>query len=128
MATKEPNGDQKRNSAPSAARSTDTRKTASSTRKTAPYPRAPAGTRKKSKREAWETQPGHDPKIHIAFDDAITLFDLQRHLKLTDDATVKGFLDREFEIQHRYSIRQDQFQACWMRCGSSLKSGGNQRP
>ena len=64
---------------------------------------------KKSKREAWETQPGHDPKIHIAFDDAITLFDLQRHLKLTDDV-LKGFLDREFEIQHRYLIRQDQFQ------------------
>lgn len=67
-----------------------------------------AGTGK-SKREAWETQPGHDAKIHIAFDEAITLFDLQRHLKLTDDV-LKGFLDREFEIQHRYLIRQDHFQ------------------
>ena len=64
---------------------------------------------KKSKREAWETQPGHDPKVHIGFDDAVALFDLQRKLKLGDDE-IKSFLDREFEIQHRYLIRQDQFQ------------------
>lgn len=68
---------------------------------------------KKSKREVWETQPGHDPKIHISFDDAIMLFELQRKLKLTGDEgekKMKDFLDREFEIQHRYLIRQDQFQ------------------
>ena len=64
---------------------------------------------KKSKRETWETQPGHDPKIHIPFDDAVMLFDLQRKLKLSDDK-IKAFLDREFEIQHRYLIRRDQFQ------------------
>jgi phage recombination protein Bet len=64
---------------------------------------------KKSKREAWEGQPGHDPKIHISFDDAVTLFDIQRKLKLTDDQ-VKAMLDKEFEIQHRYLIRQDEFQ------------------
>ena len=64
---------------------------------------------KKSKREAWETQPGHDAKIHISFDEAIQLFDIQRALHLTDEQ-IKGLLDREFEIQHRYLIRQDQFQ------------------
>lgn len=63
----------------------------------------------KSRREAWETQEGHDPKVHIAFDEGIQLFDLQRALKVTDEQ-LKGFLDREFEIQHRYLIRQDQFQ------------------
>jgi phage recombination protein Bet len=71
----------------------------------------PKNTRatKKSKREAWETQPGHDAKIHISFDDAIQLFDIQRALHVTDEQ-IKGLLDREFEIQHRYLIRQDQFQ------------------
>jgi phage recombination protein Bet len=64
---------------------------------------------KKSKRESWETQPGHDPKIHISFDDAVMLFDVQRKLNLSEDQ-IKGLLDREFEIQHRYLIRQDQFQ------------------
>jgi len=64
---------------------------------------------KKSKREAWINQPGHDPKIHIAFDDAVQLFDLQRKLNL-NETEIKEFLDREFEIQHRYLIRQDQFQ------------------
>ena len=63
----------------------------------------------KSRREAWETQEGHDPKVHIPFDDGVMLFDLQRALKVTDDQ-LKGFLDREFEIQHRYLIRQDAFQ------------------
>ena len=64
---------------------------------------------KKNKREAWETQPGHDPKIHIGFDDAITLFEIQRDLHLTDDQ-VKDYLDKKYKIQHRYLIRQDQFQ------------------
>jgi hypothetical protein len=65
--------------------------------------------KKPSKREAWDTQPGHDPKTHIPFEDGITLFDIQRQLNLTDDQ-VRAFLDKEFEIQHRYLIRQDQFQ------------------
>jgi len=69
-----------------------------------------AKTFRKSKREAWETQPGHDPKIHISFEDAIQLFDIQRALQLNDDQ-IKTLLDREFEIQHRYLIRQDQFQS-----------------
>jgi phage recombination protein Bet len=69
---------------------------------------AQKGGTKKGKREAWDTQPGHDMKIHIGFDDAIQLFDIQRHLKLSDDE-VKNLLDREFEIQHRYLIRKDQF-------------------
>jgi hypothetical protein len=64
---------------------------------------------KKNKREAWEEQPGHDPKIHISFDDAVVLFSIQRELKISDDQ-IKGMLDKEFEIQHRYLIRQDQFQ------------------
>jgi phage recombination protein Bet len=74
-------------------------------------PKQPSGRQegKKSKREVWEEQPGHDPKIHIPFEDGIALFDLQRKLKLTDDQ-VKGMLDKEFEVQHRYLIRQDQFQ------------------
>jgi len=63
---------------------------------------------KKGKREIWDTQPGHDVKIHIDFDDAIQLFDIQRNLKITDDQ-VKELLDREFEIQHRYLIRKDQY-------------------
>ena len=65
---------------------------------------------KKNKREAWETQPGHDPKIHISFDDAVQLFDIQRSLHVSDEQ-IKTLIDREFEIQHRYLIRQDQFQA-----------------
>jgi phage recombination protein Bet len=64
---------------------------------------------KKSKREVWATQPGHDPAVHIPFDEGIQLFDLQRKLGITDEQ-IKEFLDREFEIQHRYMIRQDQFQ------------------
>ena len=63
----------------------------------------------KSRREAWETQEGHDPKVHIPFDDGVMLFDLQRALKVTDDQ-MKALLDRDFEIQHRYLIRQDGFQ------------------
>lgn len=69
----------------------------------------PAAKTKKGKREAWDTQPGHDAKVHIAFEDAIQIFDIQRALKLTDDQ-VKALLDREFELQHRYLIRKDQFQ------------------
>jgi phage recombination protein Bet len=65
--------------------------------------------KKPSKREAWDTQPSHDPKTHIPFEDGITLFDIQRKLNLTDDQ-IRAFLDKEFEIQHRYLIRQDQFQ------------------
>lgn len=68
-----------------------------------------AGATKKSKRDAWIAQPGHDPKIHIAFDEGVQLFELQRKLNVTDEQ-IKTLLDREFEIQHRYLIRQDQFQ------------------
>jgi phage recombination protein Bet len=68
-----------------------------------------ASQKKPSKREEWETRPGHDPKIHISFEDAVTLFDIQRKLNLTEDQ-IKAFLDKEFEVQHRYLIRQDQFQ------------------
>ena len=64
---------------------------------------------KKNKREAWETQPGHDPKIHIPFDDAIQLFEIQRDLDISDEQ-IKDLLDKNFEIQHRYLIRKDQFQ------------------
>jgi hypothetical protein len=39
----------------------------------------------------------------------VTLFDIQRKLNLTEDQ-IKAFLDKEFEVQHRYLIRQDQFQ------------------
>jgi phage recombination protein Bet len=86
---------------------------------------------KKSKREAWETQPGHDPKLHISFDDAVTLFELQRNLKLSDEQ-IKSFLDREFEIQHRYLIRQNQFQivldALAQQFGQSAETGAMVRP
>jgi hypothetical protein len=68
-----------------------------------------AGAGKKSKRDAWIAQPGHDPKIHIAFDEGIQLFEIQRKLNISDEQ-IKAMLDREFEIQHRYLIRQDQFQ------------------
>ena len=61
------------------------------------------------RRKAWDTQEGHDPKVHISFDDAIQLFELQRVLNVTDDQ-IRATLDREFEIQHRYLIRQDGFQ------------------
>jgi hypothetical protein len=70
---------------------------------------AKTGVEKKSKRDAWIAQPGHDPKIHISFDEGIQLFDLQRKLNATEEQ-IKALLDREFEIQHRYLIRQDQFQ------------------
>ncbi len=86
---------------------------------------------KKSKREIWATQPGHDPAIHIAFDEGIQLFDLQRKLGISDDQ-IKDFLDREFEIQHRYLIRQDQFQQVldavrqvFGKAAESPKGGGN---
>lgn len=68
-----------------------------------------ASQKKPNKREEWEKRPGHDPKIHISFEDAVTLFDIQRKLNLTEDQ-IKAFLDKEFEVQHRYLIRQDQFQ------------------
>jgi phage recombination protein Bet len=69
----------------------------------------PVKEQKKSKREIWATQPGHDPAVHIPFDEGIQLFDLQRKLGITDEQ-IREFLDREFEIEHRYLIRQDQFQ------------------
>jgi phage recombination protein Bet len=68
-----------------------------------------AGVEKKSKREAWDSYPGHDPKTHISFADGIQLFELQRKLSIAEEQ-VKELLDREFEIQHRPLIRQDQFQ------------------
>jgi len=64
---------------------------------------------KQDRRAAWVNQPGHDPKIHIGFDDAIQLFELQRDLKISDE-DMKAFLDKNFEIQHRYLIRQADFQ------------------
>lgn len=86
---------------------------------------------KKNKRQAWEAQPGHDPKIHISFDDAVMLFDIQRKLNLTD-TQIKTFLDREFEIQHRYLIRQDQFQvvldAIQKQFGEQPKNSGVASP
>lgn len=63
-----------------------------------------------TRRDAWLKQPGHDPKIHIAFKDGIQIFELQRNLSITDEQ-MKNFLDKNFEIQHRYLIPQSQFQA-----------------
>jgi phage recombination protein Bet len=64
---------------------------------------------KLSKREQWAQSPGHDPKIHIGFADAVTLFNIQKDLGIKEE-DFKSFLDREFEIQHRYLIRQDMLQ------------------
>lgn len=87
-----------------------------------------AAAPRKSKREAWETQPGHDPKVHIAFDDAVMLFDLQRKLKISDE-DMKALLDREFELQHRYLIRQDQLQLVLDAIEQEFgKSGNEGRP
>jgi phage recombination protein Bet len=69
----------------------------------------PANPAKKNKREEWETKPGHNPKIHIGFEDGIQLFEIQRKLGITEEQ-IKQLLDREFEIQHRYLIPKDQFQ------------------
>lgn len=84
-------------------------------------------TEKKSKREAWVQQPGHDPKIHIGFSDAIQLFDIQRNLKVKDE-DFKAFLDREFEIQHRYLIRQDMFQQILDAIGKEFGGETNAQP
>ncbi len=73
-------------------------------------PPATAAGPKLTKREQWAQSPGHDPKIHIGFSDAVQLFNIQSDLKVKD-ADFKAFLDREFEIQHRYLIRQDAFQS-----------------
>lgn len=83
---------------------------------------------KKSKRDAWIEQPGHDPHVHISFNDAIQLFDIQRNLKIKE-AEMKEFLDREFEIQHRYLIRQDAFQTILDAIGKTFdKSADEQAP
>lgn len=62
-----------------------------------------------SRAEQWRTREGHDPKVHISFKDAMELFDLQRDLKISED-DMKAWLDKNFEIQHRHLIRQDQMQ------------------
>jgi hypothetical protein len=65
--------------------------------------------KKPTSRERWEKSEGHDPKIHISFDEGLQLFNVQKDLKISEE-DMKAFLDREFKIQHRYQIRQDQFQ------------------
>lgn len=62
-----------------------------------------------SRAEQWRTREGHDPKVHISLKDAMQLFDLQRDLGIKEE-DMKGWLDANFEIQHRHLIRQDQFQ------------------
>jgi len=74
-----------------------------------PQGKKAAAAKKPSSRERWEKSEGHDPKIHISFDDGLQLFGVQKDLKISDE-DIKAFLDREFKVQHRYLIRQDQFQ------------------
>lgn len=63
----------------------------------------------KNSREEWAKKEGHDPKVHISFDEGIQLFEVQRTLGITEEQ-MKGLLDKEFEIQHRYLIRKADFQ------------------
>lgn len=82
---------------------------------------------KLSKREQWAQSPGHDPKIHIGFSDAVQLFNIQSDLKVKD-ADMKAFLDREFEIQHRYLIRQDMFQNILDAIAKEFGGSGSAQP
>jgi phage recombination protein Bet len=68
---------------------------------------------KKKTREIWDNYEGHDPKIHISFNEFLQMKGIEEKLGLKGaegDQKVKDMLDREFEIQHRPHIRQDQFQ------------------
>jgi phage recombination protein Bet len=65
------------------------------------------------RRANWDNYEGHDPKIHISFDEFLQMIAIEKELGLNTkdgDKLVKEMLDRDFEIQHRPLIRADQFQ------------------
>lgn len=70
-------------------------------------------TKKKTRREQWDSYEGHDPKVHISFDEFLQMTALEKELGFEGkdgDQLLKEFLKREFKVEHRPLIRQDQFQ------------------
>jgi phage recombination protein Bet len=64
--------------------------------------------KKKSSREAWETAEGWDAKVHISFDQGVTLFKMQKDLQLSEDE-VKRRITEKLGVEHRKFIKQDDF-------------------
>lgn len=61
------------------------------------------------KERAWRSHVGHDPEVHISYKQGMLLFAVANACKLSDEV-VKGILLADFEVEHRYLIRKEDFE------------------